>query len=195
MPVEHVDCDSALGYQLPQGRVNAVCSTEGDSAFRNRRRRRIFITFHAGSAGKRGDRRLHQWSDPPSGNICELRLTTVGASTFTPSAEMGQLEALLVGGGGHGGTSTGYGAGGGGEVKVVGFGSDTTTLMVLTVGDAGVSSSAAQGAVTATARAGASGDTGVAGKSGTPERPVPPGGKAAAVRARARSMGLAVARA
>ena len=84
-----------------------------------------------------------------TGNICELRVTTVGQSTFTPSAEMSQLEGLLVAGGGSGVPDQGYGSasGGGGEVKVVGFGTDRSTPITLVVGDSGQSSSATQGAV------------------------------------------------
>lgn len=105
-----------------------------------------------------------------TGNICELRVTTVGQSTFTPSAEMSQLEALLVAGGGSGVPDQGYGAasGGGGEVKVVGFGGDTSTPVTLVVGGSGQSSSVTQGAVVPQVAApGSNGTTGSSGGSGS----------------------------
>ena len=76
-------------------------------------------------------------------NVCELRLTAVGESTFTPTAAMSKLEVLLVAGGGQGSdASNGYGgAGGGGEVKVVGFDESTPPSLDLVVGGAGSTSS------------------------------------------------------
>jgi uncharacterized repeat protein (TIGR02543 family) len=86
-------------------------------------------------------------------NVCELRLTTVGDSTFTPTSSMSKLEVLLVAGGGDGSEgSQGYGGGGGGgEVKVVGFGDDTPTSLDLFVGTANQSSSVTAGTTTTTA--------------------------------------------
>ena len=91
-------------------------------------------------------------------NVCELRLTTAGESTFTPTSSMSQLEALLVAGGGYGSEATqGYGGGGGGgEVKIVGFGEDTPTSLDLSVGGAGQSSSMTEGETTTSALAGMS---------------------------------------
>lgn len=111
-------------------------------------------------------------------NVCELRITTTGTSTFTPSAEMGQLEVLLVGGGGAGnqgysGSSTpsdNYdpSGGGGGAVTIVGFSSDPTADLRLTVGGPGLTSVAMQGAAMLTAAwAGGGGKGGVGGASGS----------------------------
>ena len=96
-----------------------------------------------------------------SSNVCELRITTVGATTVTPTPDMSKLEVLLVGGGGNGtDSSQGYGSGGGGgEVTIVGFGSDTTTPLDVVVGGATQPSTANQGTTTAMARAGQSAST------------------------------------
>lgn len=90
--------------------------------------------------------------------VCELQLTS-GSSTFTRTADMTTLEALLVGGGGNGAqrTNTGYAsaaAGGGGEVVLVDFSAATAPIAV-TVGGTGVASSATSGSTSAVAEAGA----------------------------------------
>ena len=94
-----------------------------------------------------------------SGNICE-RLFTSGASTFTPTAQMSQLEVLLVAGGGTGADQTngnGYAAGGGGgQVTLVGFGATTSTPLTLAVGGPGLPSTVSDGTTTTTAAPGAS---------------------------------------
>lgn len=93
-----------------------------------------------------------------SSNVCELRITTVGATTVTPTADMSKLEVLLVGGGGNGADSTGgYSpGGGGGAVTVVGFGSDTSTPLDVVVGASTLPTTATQGLTTAVAGAGVS---------------------------------------
>lgn len=79
-------------------------------------------------------------------NVCELKLTAVGTTTFIPQANMGQLEMLLVGGGAAGNfDNVGYG-GGGGEVTLVDFSADTTTPIAVAVGAAEAASTATQGA-------------------------------------------------
>jgi uncharacterized repeat protein (TIGR02543 family) len=89
-----------------------------------------------------------------TGGICELTVTATGPTVFTPTAEVSQLEALLVAGGGSGTyAAQSYGAGGGGEVKVVGF-ADTVTPIDLTVGAANTDTTAIQGSATGTAVAG-----------------------------------------
>lgn len=103
-------------------------------------------------------------------NVCELRLTTVGTSYFTPSAEMSQLEVLLVAGGGDGSADQGYGGGGGGgggQVKVVGFGSDPTTQLELVVGGANIPSRASQGATVVQALPGVGGTSNFNGGTGS----------------------------
>ena len=91
------------------------------------------------------------------GGICELAVTATGPTVFTPTAEVSQLEALLVAGGGSGSyAAQSYGAGGGGSVKVVGF-ADTVTPIDLTVGAANTATTATQGAATQTADAGING--------------------------------------
>ena len=107
---------------------------------------------------------------PLANNVCELRLTEVGATTFTPSVEMSQLEVLLVGGGGNGSADQGYGGGGGGgggQVKVVGFGGDTSTPINLVVGDSGQPSSATQGVTVAQALPGTAGSSNAGSGTGT----------------------------
>src|SRR5690554_6830252 len=103
-----------------------------------------------------------------SSNVCELRITTVGATTITPTADMSQLEVLLVAGGGNGTDSsqTYASGGGGGEVIVVGFGTDTSNPVDVVVGGAAADSTATQGALIATARAGLSGNDSGGGSSG-----------------------------
>lgn len=66
-----------------------------------------------------------------SGNICELTFTEP-TGTFTSTATMGHLEALLVGGGGSGG----YGAhgGGGGQVLLLGFAGEGPATMDVVAG-------------------------------------------------------------
>lgn len=69
-----------------------------------------------------------------SPGVCEARFTG-GTTTFTPRADMTQLEVLLVGAGGSGeannasGTS-GYAAGGGGQVRIVDLSGTTTPITV-----------------------------------------------------------------
>jgi uncharacterized repeat protein (TIGR02543 family) len=100
-----------------------------------------------------------------TGGICELTVTATGPTVFAPTAEVSQLEALLVAGGGSGAyAAQGYGAGGGGEVKVVGF-ADTVTPIGLTVGAADTDTTATQGAVVETAAAGNSAGTSSSGGS------------------------------
>ncbi|GAB3122043.1 InlB B-repeat-containing protein [Glaciibacter psychrotolerans] len=88
-----------------------------------------------------------------AGDICELRVTA-GTISINPSAQMSQLEVLLVAGGGTGvDSSQNYGVGGGGgQVKVIGFGSDAPLTFV--VGGSGQASTAAQGATLAQAAPG-----------------------------------------
>ncbi len=69
--------------------------------------------------------------------VCELEYTG-GTSTFTATADMTHLEALLVGAGGDGYSTTSYAAGGGGgEVKVVDL-TGTTGDLTVTVPTPGV---------------------------------------------------------
>jgi uncharacterized repeat protein (TIGR02543 family) len=116
-----------------------------------------------------------------SGNICEQTFTS-GSATFTPTAQMSQLEVLLVAGGGTGGDSTtgnGYAVGGGGgQVTLVGFGAATSAPLTLTVGGPGLPSTISDGTTTTTAAPGTpantnggtsgTGKAGVAGSSATP---------------------------
>lgn len=73
--------------------------------------------------------------------VCELVLTS-GTSSFTPTAQMTQLEVLLVGAGGAGAdqpepNTNGYAAaGGGGDVRLVDF-SGTTDPLTITVAEPG----------------------------------------------------------
>lgn len=92
----------------------------------------LFLTAGPATAAPTG---CSQGATLLADNVCELRLTAVGESTFTPTATMSQLEVLLVAGGGQGSdASNGYGGGGGGgEVKVVGFGESTPESLVLVV--------------------------------------------------------------
>jgi uncharacterized repeat protein (TIGR02543 family) len=66
-----------------------------------------------------------------SGNICELTLAANGSSSFAKTADMTQLQVLLVGGGGDGGYSSG---GGGGQVEVVDFNGTQAETITATVG-------------------------------------------------------------
>ncbi|MGX5682334.1 InlB B-repeat-containing protein [Schumannella luteola] len=82
--------------------------------------------------------------------ICEIAYTDAAVATFTPTAQMTQLEILLVGGGGTGADQTapntnGYaGAGGGGAVVLVDFDGATDPIEI-GVAAAGASSYAAEG--------------------------------------------------
>jgi uncharacterized repeat protein (TIGR02543 family) len=80
--------------------------------------------------------------------VCELTFTS-GTSTFTPTADMTKLEALLVGAGGSSAvsTATGYAAagGGGGEVKIVDLSGETSALTI-TVPTPGTTGGVAHGA-------------------------------------------------
>lgn len=108
--------------------------------------------------------------------ICEQTFTS-GADTFTRTANMTQLEVLLVGAGGDGADQTapntnGYAAaGGGGEVVIVDFSSSTGDVDY-TVATAGTSGTADDGAVSGTADNGLSAsngtETGGASGSGNP---------------------------
>jgi uncharacterized repeat protein (TIGR02543 family) len=96
------------------------------------------------------------------GNICEQSFTS-GTATFTPTAQMSQLEVLLVAGGGDGADKTGTdgyaAAGGGGEVSLVGFGANTPTSLTLAVGGPGLPTTVSDGTTTTTAAPGASAPT------------------------------------
>jgi hypothetical protein len=101
-------------------------------------------------------------------NICEQTFTS-GSATFTPNAQMGKLEVLLVAGGGNGTNHAaaiagdpgipeyGPNGGGGGEVKIVNFSGDTSTPLQLTVGDSGSPSSVTKGVDTTSALEGSTG--------------------------------------
>jgi uncharacterized repeat protein (TIGR02543 family) len=109
----------------------------------------LFLTAGPATAAPTG---CSQGATLLTDNVCELRLTTVGESTFTPTAEMSQLEVLLVAGGGQGtDAANGYGGGGGGgEVKVVGFGESTPPSLDLFVGGSSSASTVTnQGTTTA----------------------------------------------
>jgi uncharacterized repeat protein (TIGR02543 family) len=118
----------------------------------------------------------------PSTNICEQTFTTAGAATFTRTADMTQLEVLLVGAGGSGGNADAadsYAAngGGGGDVQVVDFSPDTAqTTLTLNVGSGGASSTATDTVVSGTASAGSSSFIGNPGNSGSGMAGVPGGG-------------------
>lgn len=100
-------------------------------------------------------------------NVCELVITSPGATTFTPTAGMSQLEVLLVAGGGSGyDASQGYGSGGGGgDVRVVGFDTASATPIDLVVGGSAQTSSATQGA---TVEIALPGQSATGGSSGAP---------------------------
>lgn len=84
--------------------------------------------------------------------VCELTYTA-GTAAFTPTAEMTQLEVLLVGAGGASANQSvpntnGYAAAGGGsEVKIVDF-TGATSDIDLVVGTSGTPSSADDGTTT-----------------------------------------------
>lgn len=89
--------------------------------------------------------------------VCELVFTESGE--FTPTAQMTQLEVLLVGAGGNGQSgigSTGYAAGGGGEVRVVDI-SGATDPLTVTVPTPGVAGGVAGGGVNETVANGENG--------------------------------------
>lgn len=91
--------------------------------------------------------------------VCELVYTDAAIFTFTPTAQMTQLEVLLVGGGGTGSdqpdpNTNGYAAaGGGGAVTLVDFGGATDPIEI-GVASAGASSYAVEGAGPATIASG-----------------------------------------
>lgn len=121
-----------------------------------------------------------------SGNICEQTFTTPGTATFTPNANMGKLEVLLVGGGATGfdfdTAGTGYGptGGGGGDVKVVDFTGDHSTALDLNIGGQNQDSTVSKGATTHTADSGepgvGAGGTSGSGKAGSNVPSAPNGG-------------------
>ena len=108
--------------------------------------------------------------------VCE-QVFTGGTASFTRTAQMTKLEALLVGAGGSGistSGTTGYAAaGGGGEVRVVDF-STSTAPLAITVGDSSTpqtptsvdTETAAAGGTPTSSTGGASG-SGNAGASGS----------------------------
>lgn len=116
--------------------------------------------------------------------VCEATFTS-GSATFTPTAEMTALEALLVGAGGVGqgqsvATSSGYAAaGGGGEVKIVDL-SGTTDPIDVTVPARGIAGSVTAGGTVHIVGNGSDGSTiplgGLSGNGnpGAPANPGPP---------------------
>jgi len=90
--------------------------------------------------------------------VCEEVLTASG--DFTPTAQMTKLEVLLVGGGGTGnnisGTDGYASAGGGGEVRVLDI-SGAASVITVSVGGAGSSSSLSGGATGSVSAGGAGG--------------------------------------
>jgi uncharacterized repeat protein (TIGR02543 family) len=84
-----------------------------------------------------------------SGNICELTMTANGS--FAKTADMTQLQVLLVGGGGDGGYSSG---GGGGQVEVVDFNGTQAETLNVTVGGTDSASSVSDGSQTVSAAPG-----------------------------------------
>lgn len=102
--------------------------------------------------------------------ICEVTFTA-GTGSFTPTAQMTQLEVLLVGAGGNGASqfqpnTSGYAAaGGGGEVKVVDFAGATAPFAIV-VPESGVPGSVTSGALVATVNNGVNGTGGAGGASG-----------------------------
>jgi uncharacterized repeat protein (TIGR02543 family) len=84
-----------------------------------------------------------------TGNICELTLTSSG--TFAKTADMTQLQVLLVGGGGDGGYSSG---GGGGQVEVVDFNGSQAETLTVSVGGTEAQSSVADTSQTVAVSAG-----------------------------------------
>ena len=89
-------------------------------------------------------------------NICELTISYTDGSpqTFVATADMSQLQVLLVAGGGEGGYSGG--AGGGGQVKIVDFDGGSAPTLSVIVGNENNSSSVTVGTKTVTALPGTS---------------------------------------
>jgi len=84
-----------------------------------------------------------------AGNVCQEAFTnTSAASTFTPTAQMTQLQVLLVGGGGDGAYS---GGGGGGQVEIVDFDGGTAAPLTINVGAGQAPSSVEEGTTTVSA--------------------------------------------
>ncbi|WP_187977800.1 InlB B-repeat-containing protein [Mycetocola sp. JXN-3] len=80
--------------------------------------------------------------------ICEVTINGGSSATFTPTAEMTSLEALVVGGGGSGTVSDNgdyyAGGGSGGVVDLQGFDADPARPLEIAAGNAGVVSRVSQ---------------------------------------------------